>query len=98
MKVAKSKYGTAQIFAFAGGFMLGWQLGRVLTNQPAPWSVTLIGAGALVATIPFSNSYSYHADRAAKIYNRDLKKSVGMERVKLDFEIASSGMGFRLTY
>jgi hypothetical protein len=98
MRSAKNSYGAAQFFGFAGGFIIGWQLGRVITKQPAPWSVTLIGAGAIIASIPFNNSYSNHATNAVRIYNRDLQKSVGMQRAILDFGVTSSGMGFQLTY
>ena len=96
--LARQSHTVAVVLGFTGGFILGWQVGQVISQNPAPWSITILGLGALVVSIPYNKGYHKHATNAAQIYNLDLQKSVGMERAILDFGITSSGMGFQLTY
>jgi len=97
MLVAKRKHGTAGFFGFAGGFIIGWQFFSTIQEKSAPWEVTAIGAASLIASIPFTSSYSRHALKAAKLYNGKLKDT-SLEYEKLEFGIAGSGMGLRFNF
>jgi len=61
MIIARRKHGTAGFFGFVGGFIIGWQFFSTIQEKSAPWEVTAIGAASLIASIPFTSSYSRHA-------------------------------------
>lgn len=96
--IAKNKNDVAGIFAFTGGFIVGWQLASVIQKKSAPLSVTLIGAGAIIASIPFSRSYAKHTARAVDLYNVEQNKSMGQEYQTLELGIVSGGLGIRFSY
>lgn len=91
MLVAKRKYGTAGFFGFVGGFIIGWQFFSTIQEKSAPWEVTAIGAASLIASIPFTSSYSRHALRAVKLYNGGLKDT-SLGYAELEFGVTSTGV------
>ncbi len=97
MILAKRKFGTAGFFGFVGGFIVGWQFASIIQKKPAPWEVSAIGVGALIASVPFSSSYSRRAVKAVELYNSGLKDT-GLEYEKLEFGITSNGVGLRLSF
>ena len=97
MLVAKRAYGTAGFFGFVGGFIIGWQFVSIIQDKPAPWEVSAIGVGALIASIPFSNSYSKHAVKAMELYNSGLKDT-SLEYEKLELGITSNGVGLQFNF
>ncbi|MBP6680185.1 MAG: hypothetical protein KA166_03275 [Saprospiraceae bacterium] len=97
MLVAKRKYGTSSFFGFVGGFIVGWQFVSIIQKKPAPWEVTAIGVGALIASIPFSSSYSRHAVKAVDLYNSGLQDT-SLEYEKLEFGIVGSGVGLWFSF
>ncbi len=97
MRVAKGKHDAAGILGFAGGFIIGWQFVNFIQKESAPIGITAVGVGALIASIPFSNSYSKHATKAVRIYNSSLKNAP-LESQKLGFGMTSNGVGLSLTF
>ncbi len=97
MLVAKRKHGTAGFFGFVGGFIIGWQFFSTIQEKSAPWEVTAIGAASLLASIPFTSSYSRHALKAAKLYNGGLKDT-SLEYEKLELGITSNGVGLQFRF
>lgn len=97
MVLAKKNYGAAGFFGFVGGFIIGWQFVSIIQNKPAPWEVSAIGVGALIASIPFSSSYSKHAIKAIELYNSGLKDT-SLEYEKLEFGIVGNGVGVRFSF
>lgn len=97
MLIAKRKYGTATFFGFAGGFLIGSQLLSTLMSKPAYWEISALGLCSILATIPFSSSYSWHATNAAKIYNGGLRDT-SLEHEKVELGIVGNGLGMRLLF
>lgn len=97
MLIAKRKHGTAGFFGFVGGFIIGWQFFSTIQEKSAPWEVTAIGAASLIASIPFTSSYSRHAVKAAKLYNGGLKDT-SLEYERLEFGITDTGVRLQLIF
>ena len=97
MKIAKSNHDIGSIFSFAGGFMLGWTLGSVLTDEEPNIAIAGVGAGLLIISIPFSTSYSKHAKNAVGIYNNGLTQS-GMRKLDFDLGFTASGIGITVNF
>ncbi len=69
MRTAISQNTVGQVFAFAGGFVAGWFIGRALTERPARWPLAALGAGLLGISVPFHNAAVKNAKRAVRMYN-----------------------------
>ena len=97
MKVAKSNYGVGSVIGFAGGFMVGYPIGTALAGGKADWALAGIGAGLIVASIPFSSAYVSHAKKAVKMYNAGLKQT-GMDHVSYQLGLAANGIGLKIWF
>lgn len=97
MKIAKSKGDMAIVFGGAGGFLVGWTLGTAAGGGKPNWAVAGVGAGLIMVSIPFSNSYAKHAKNAVRIYNSGLKK-LGLNRVETRFGLTYNGLALRVTF
>lgn len=96
---AKGKRDAAGIFGFVGGVILGWQFMSTIQGQPAPWEFTAVGVGCLIASIPFSSSYSKHAVKAVELYNDGIKNNnLGYDKLELEMGIVGNGLGLRLGF
>lgn len=97
MKIAKSNHDIASVFSFAGGFMVGWTLGSVLTGEEPNITIAGVGAGLIIISIPFSTSYSKHAKKAVGIYNSGLTQ-YGMRKLDFDLGFTASGIGITVNF
>ena len=97
MKVAKNNYSVASVVGFAGGFMVGYPIGTALAGGKADWALAGIGAGLIVASIPFTNAYVGHATNAVKMYNAGLKQT-GINQVSYQLGFAAKGIGLKIRF
>jgi len=100
MKSAKSSYDMANVFAFAGGALIGWPLGSAIAGGDPNWALAGIGAGLIVISIPIANTFKKKADTALEAYNSSLDKNVSANQYqpKLEFASGKNGLGLRLTF
>ncbi len=75
MRNAISQNTVGQVFAFAGGFVAGWFIGRALTQRPYRWPVAALGAGLLGISVPFHKASVRNAKRAVRMYNYSVQTS-----------------------
>ena len=63
MKKAKSNYDGAAFLGAVGGFLVGFELGRMAFKpyHQASAGLLLAGGGLIIASIPLSSTYSKHA-------------------------------------
>ena len=97
MKIAKSNYDIAYVFGFAGGFMVGWPIGTAIGGGKPNWALAGVGAGLIVVSIPFSNSYSKHAKNAITIYNKGLRKN-GVNKIETRLGLINNGIALRVNF
>lgn len=97
MKIAKTNYDVANVFASAGGFLIGWQLGAVVGGRQGNWTVAGIGAALFATAIPFGSAYAKHAKKAANTYNNGLNK-LGYKKVTISPGFTSDGMGLTMRF
>ena len=97
MKIAKSNYGPASVFSFAGGFMVGWSIGTAIGGGQANWGFAGIGVGLIGLSIPFSSAYSKHAKNAVRIYNAGLNPTA-MNKVDFSLGLTCNGIGVQMKF
>ncbi|MGE0562546.1 MAG: hypothetical protein AB7O47_12075 [Flavobacteriales bacterium] len=97
IQTAKINHEAAQLFGIPGGFMLGFPLGQVLVGGKPNMVILGIGAGLVLASIPFSVAYSKHAKKGVTIYNEGLKQS-DLGRVDFNFGLTQHGIGLNMTF
>lgn len=97
MKKAKSNYDAANVFSFAGGFLIGWQVGAAIGGRDANWGVAGLGAGLVVVAIPFSVAYSKHVKNAVSNYNNGLSQA-GLRKINFSTGLCAHGIGLKVTF
>jgi len=98
MKVAKSNYDVGNVFGFAGGAVVGWQLGALAGGggRKANWTSVGIGGALIVAGLPFLSVYLKHAKKAVASYNNGLNR-VGYREIFICPSITSNGIGLTVS-
>lgn len=97
MKKARTNQAFSTIFSGVGGFMIGWPLGTAAGGGDANWTMAGIGAGLIVAAIPFEIAFSKRARNAINTYNSGLGKS-SWRRPQLNLGFTRHGMGMKLSF
>ena len=69
LKKAKTNNTIAFISGIVGGFLIGYELGRLVGDNEINWSLMGAGAGAIVIGIPFDISGRRNARKAVYLYN-----------------------------
>lgn len=98
IKSAQSSYTMASIVSFAGGFMMGWQLGTVVGGGEPNWAMAGIGAGLVVVSIPISQKFNKQAKQAIDTYNQGLQTTSFWNRSELRFSTQANGVGLTLIF
>ncbi len=94
MKQARTNNTFASIFSFAGGALIGYQLGAALGGGEPNWGVAGIGAGLIAVGIPFNTAYNRKSQSAVDIYNNSLV--TGSYYFKPEFKAGFTGNGLGL--
>lgn len=98
MKSAQSSYTTASVISFAGGFMIGWQLGAAIGGGDPNWAMAGIGAGLFVVSIPISQKYNKQAKQAVDTYNLGLQTTSFWDKSELRLSMTGNGLGLTLRF
>lgn len=75
MKRAKTNYDVGCVFGFAGGFLVGWSLGSLISKGEIDWRIAGAGAGLIGLSIPFSIGQNRHTKKAVQLFNDAAKTS-----------------------
>jgi len=70
--LAKNNHRASTVLNFSGGFLLGWQMGRLQSGKEIKMNNVVIGAGLIFLALPFRLNYIKHAKTAASIYNKNI--------------------------
>jgi hypothetical protein len=97
MKKARTNQTFSAIFSGVGGFMVGWPLGTAAGGGDANWTLAGIGAGLIVAAIPFEIAFNKRARNAINTYNSGLGKS-SWRKPALNLGFTRHGMGMKLSF
>ena len=97
MKIAKTNYDVGNVFASAGGFLIGWQLGAITGGRKINWVPFGIGGALIAAGIPFSCAYIKHAKKAVAAYNKDLNRTA-YKKVQVEPGLTSNGIGLTMRF
>lgn len=99
IKSAQSSYTMATIVSFAGGFMIGWQLGAAIGGGDPNWAMAGIGAGLVAVSIPISKKFNNQAKQAVDTYNQGLQQTSSFwNRSELRFSMTGNGLGLILRF
>ena len=96
IKKAKSSNTWASVFAFAGGFMVGWPIGTAIGGGDPEWALAGVGAGLIAISIPFSSKAKKHSKTAVDSYNSRL--NVNSSYYNLELKYSGNGVGLVLNF
>ncbi len=97
-KRAKANYGIANVFGFAGGFMIGWTLGTAIGGGEPNWTVAGVGGGLLLVSIPLFSNANKRAKLAVNTFNSGLGSSSIFKGMNLELAVKDCGMGFLMEF
>ena len=98
IKSAKSSYSMAMIFSYAGGFMVGWPLGKAIGGGKPSWAIAGIGIGLFIIAIPINQSFNKKAKQAVKTFNGGLQTSSFWDKSELKLSMTGNGIGLTLNF
>ncbi len=83
----------SMVFAYAGGFCIGYPVGQMLGGGKPEWSLLAIGSGLiLVAALPFAVAANQNSRLAVRLYNAKVKQS-GAVKAKIELGMTPAGIG-----
>lgn len=96
MKKARSNRLISQIFFSTGAITMGYAIVSGITQQNQVWQTASIGAGLVLAGIPFNRGFHKHTQSATAIFN----EAITPQKVKahLHFDVNSNGIGLSLRF
>jgi len=97
MKLASGNLGVAMVFAYVGGFMIGWPIGTAIGGGKPVWALAGAGAVLVAIAIPLSAAAARHTKNAVRIYNNSLKQ-ISRNAVKMNFGLSGNGIGVRMSF
>ncbi|MBK8828264.1 MAG: hypothetical protein IPO26_16610 [Saprospiraceae bacterium] len=98
MDKAISASGISKIFSFAGGFMIGWQVGAALFGGKPSWTLAGIGCGVSIIGLQFGVSANKKTLKAIDMYNTRLKGLSYQTPYDLKLGLCANGMALKMTF
>lgn len=93
IKSAKSSGTVSTVFAYAGGFLIGWPLGTALAGGKPNWALLGVGAGLAGISIPFSQSANKKARKAVREYNSALTSNASASLKEFNIGVTANNVG-----
>src|SRR4030095_14771546 len=70
MKEARNKKAVANVFGFAGGFLIGFPIGQLIGGNDNPnWLLAAAGGGLIIGAMANYAGYKEQARQAISVYN-----------------------------
>lgn len=98
LKSARTNSIIASIFAYSGGYLVGWTIGTAISGNDPEWIMAGIGAGLIAVGIPFNLLYINKAKQAVETYNGGFKKSSFLDNSELKLSYTGNGVGLTLNF
>jgi hypothetical protein len=95
---AKTANAFANIFAYSGGYLLGYPCGTALAGGKMDWTMFGIGAGLALLTIPIANAINKHLKAAVDTYNANPNPTSQLQRTDVRLDVADNGFGFKMVF
>ncbi|MCR5036461.1 MAG: hypothetical protein K6A73_03970 [Bacteroidales bacterium] len=97
IKKAAVPQGVSYVFAFAGGFAIGWEIVDILYGKFNPY-ILAGGVGMTAVGYGFSALADKHILKGVQIYNSNLETPSQSDDVKLEVGFVPGGVGFTLYF
>ena len=98
MRKAKSNYDAGSVFAYAGGFLVGFHLGQVLGGDDVEWGVLGVGTGVALLSIPFFSTYAKRTEKAVELYNSGIAGLPQRQRPVFRAGIGNGGISLSVRF
>ena len=97
MRIAREKSVTAIIFGAAGGFLVGYQVGKMLTGAITNKLWIGVGGALMIISIPVTAQSHKHAKNAVNFYNSGLTQSA-IHKIGYNIVISGNGLGISMRF
>lgn len=99
LRKAKANNTIASVFAFAGGFAIGWSLADIAIKGEVSPGVLIAGGAAILVSIPFGITTSAETKKAVEQYNHDLlHPGTAYRKPQLQLGFNAGGVGLALRF
>lgn len=98
MKKARTSSDIGTVFAFTGGFLIGWPIGTAIAGGDPNWLLAGIGAGCLAIGIPLSLRASKGIIGSVNLYNSNLRGTYFEQGLRLRLGVATGGVGVTVDF
>jgi len=97
MQIAREKSISAIVFGTAGGFMVGYQVGKLIADRYPKLVWVGVGSVLILISVPISASSYKHAKNAVDFYNDGLKQTA-FHKVEYRIGLNENGIGLSLHF
>lgn len=97
IKSAQANNSAAQVFSFAGGFLIGMPIGTAIVGGEPNWTLAAVGAGLVVVSIPFAVNAKNKTQEAVERYN-DGQSPLAKNRFEYSLNIQPTAMSLALRF
>ncbi len=96
IKSAQANNSAAQVFSFAGGFLIGWPIGGAIAGDNPNWTLAAVGAGLVLVSIPFAVQAKNKSHKAIDEFNGEtMPLAKNAVHYSLDFKAAAMSLTVR---
>jgi hypothetical protein len=91
--IAKGTFASA--LGFSGGLLIGLPIGSMIGGGDPQWEWVAVGGALIAIAVPIDFRQKRQAQRAVDLYNNEKVKA---HRIKTNFYLSASGVGFVLRF
>jgi hypothetical protein len=97
MQIARQESISAIVFGAAGGFLVGYQVGKLIADRYPKLVWIGVGSVLILISVPISASSYKHAKIAVDFYNSGLKQSA-FHKVEYRIGLTGNGLGLNMRF
>jgi hypothetical protein len=98
-KKSRTSYVFAMIFAYPGGFLIGWPIGTAIGGGDPNWALAGVGAGLAALAMGLAINSDKQLKHSVEIYNSSIRQSYYPNRkIELELGLHSNGVGLLLKF
>ena len=97
MKIARINYDITFLFAFSGGYLIGYNLTSGIGLGRFNWAQAGVGVGLIAIGVPFSHAYYLHVRKAVRLYNNAISQN-GLSKIDFKIGFTCNGIGIKMSF
>lgn len=97
MQIARERSINAIVFGAAGGFLVGYQLGKLIADGYPKLVWIGVGSALILISVPITGASYKHAKNAVDFYNSGIKQTA-FHKVEYRIGLNENGLGIKMRF